>query len=129
MRGSMQPTQEPRLTRSDATKPLSSSVVPRARLAPSDDRRVHSMKADKMERSPDHTLRATGNVHMQGSRFQLRADSVEVHEGLASGAASVEIVAKGHVVLTRGQERLTIEHLQLNPQTGAGAFQLPEGKD
>jgi lipopolysaccharide export system protein LptA len=88
-----------------------------------------SFKADRLERLADHILRATGNVEVNGGGFQLRADSVEVRRAPGSGDSSVEFVAEGNVVLTRGLDRLGAHRLQFNPGTGTGAFQLHKGKD
>lgn len=58
-----------------------------------------SFKADKLERLADNLLRATGNVEVNGSGFQLRADVVELRRTPGSGDASVEFLAEGNVVL------------------------------
>jgi lipopolysaccharide export system protein LptA len=87
-----------------------------------------SFKADRLERLADNLMRATGNVEVKGRGFQLRADSVELRRAPGGGDASVEFVAEGNVVLTRGSDRLVVQRLQFNPATGSGVFQLPQGK-
>jgi lipopolysaccharide assembly outer membrane protein LptD (OstA) len=87
-----------------------------------------SVKADKVERLSDGALRATGNVQIVEPTFQLRADSVEMRKTTTSGQPSVELRAEGNVVLMRGEERITLQHLRLNTRTGAGVFQLPDAK-
>ena len=85
-----------------------------------------SFKADRIERLAEHTLKATGNVEADGRGFHLRADSLEVSadETGVSGGLPVEIIAEGNVILTRGQERLTLQRLQFSPRTGSGTFLL-----
>ena len=85
-----------------------------------------SYRADTITRPAHHTVKATGNVALEGDRFRLQADSVMVRESPRAGELPVEIIASGHVVLTRGEERLTLQRLQLDPRTGAGIFQLPQ---
>jgi lipopolysaccharide export system protein LptA len=87
-----------------------------------------SLKADNIERLADNTVRATGNAEFTGRGFQLHADSLELRRIPASGDTSVELVAEGNVILTRGQDRLVVQRLQFNPSTGTGVFQLPQGK-
>jgi lipopolysaccharide export system protein LptA len=87
-----------------------------------------SVRADKVERLANQTLRLTGNVQMVENGFRLQADSVEVRESGRSGARTLEIIAEGNVVLFRGRDRLALQRLEFNPLTGTGVFQLPQQK-
>ena len=87
-----------------------------------------AITADKVERLAGQTLKAVGNVTIVGSDFQLRADSVEVRERGTASDPETEILAEGNVVLTRGEERITLQHLRFDPRTGKGTFELPPGK-
>jgi len=88
-----------------------------------------AITADKVERTADQTLLFAGNVTVVGNNFRLQADSVEVRELGTPSDAATELTARGNVILTRGQERMTLQQLQFNPRTGKGTFELPPGKN
>ena len=87
-----------------------------------------AITADKMEVKTDRTISWSGHVTVVAPTFGLVADSVEVRDVGTVADATAELTARGNVVLTRGQERITLKELTLNVVTGAGTFQLPPAK-
>ena len=83
-----------------------------------------AIRADKLEQQADQTLVASGNVVVVGSDFRLQADSVEVRERGTGGDLDAELTARGNVLLTRGQERLSFKELRFSPRSGKGTFEL-----
>src|SRR5262245_11709101 len=82
--------------------------------------------ADKLDRMADHVFKATGNVKLTVGGGSVPADSIDFPTSGKSDDVVAEFVAEGNVVFTRGQERLTFQRLQFNPQAGTGAFQLQQ---
>ena len=92
--------------------------------AAQDSAQAGVIKADKLEQIADHVFKATGNVELTVGDVTVRADSVELQSAGQSDGVVATFVAEGNVVLMRGQERLTVERLQFNPEAGTGTFQL-----
>jgi lipopolysaccharide assembly outer membrane protein LptD (OstA) len=84
-----------------------------------------TFKAEKIEQIAEKTVKATGSVEVVGSHYRLTADTVEIRTLSSSAEDPIELVAEGNVVLTKGTERLTLQHLVLKPNTRTVTFRLP----
>ena len=85
------------------------------------------MRGDRLEQTARHIVKVSGNTEAKGPGFHLRSDRLEVRQdpAAASDSLPILIIADGNVVLSRGQERLTLDRLEFNPQTGIGTFTFP----
>ncbi len=80
--------------------------------------------ADKLEQVASHAFRARGNVKLTVGNVSIQAERVELRTAGEADDEIAELTAQGGVVLTRGQERLSFERLQFNPEAGTGTFDL-----
>jgi hypothetical protein len=85
-----------------------------------------AIRADKLEQQADQTLVASGDVVVVGSDFRLQADSVELRERGTGRDGDAELTARGNVILTRGQERISFKELRFSPRTGRGVRASPD---